>query len=875
MKTRNHQRKTPPTKPKWPQKPNYRWLRWLVGLLSLGLFGIVLFVGGILWVFWEYGRDLPEYRQLAKYEPPITTRVHAGNGALLAEYAIERRIFVPTNDIPDVVIAAFLAAEDKSFYSHFGIDPKALARAGIVNIVNRGKGKRPVGASTITQQVAKNFLLSNELSYERKIREAILAIRMERAFSKDQILGLYLNEIYLGFGSYGVASAALNYFDKSLDEMTLAEAAYLAALPKAPNNYHPKRRYKNAINRRNWVLQRMVDNGYISQTEAAAAASEPIVTAARSGVDGADAPYFAEAVRRQMIKSFGEDVFYTGGLSIRTTIDPDLQKKADKAMIEGLEALDKRQGWRGAFGHYSGEFSDYEAAAKTLTEAAAKMIDGRYTAIVTEVFDKKAEIIIGVRKTNKTTRGKIIIERGEIPFALADWAYPPRDKNNVRPPPITSLKQALKKGDVIMVQRPADVPDRLSRIKDPVVFDDKTWALGQRPLVEGAIIALDPHTGRILAMTGGYNPSESEFNRATQAQRQPGSAFKPFVYIAALDNGFAPTTLLLDAPIAVDQGPNKPKWKPANYTKKFYGPSIMRLGLEQSRNLMTARLAMAVGMPTIQEYAAKFGVQKNMPPYLSMSLGAGETSLIKLTAAYGMIVNGGHTIKPSMIDRVQDRYGKTVIKTDQRRCYKCNVDDFQTIREPPKIADNQDQITHAASAYQMVSMLEGVVKRGTARRIGDPGFAVAGKTGTTNDNTNAWFVGFTPDLVVGVYVGYDVPRPLGVRETATTAAVPIFSRFIRQAMDGKPSIPFRRPKGVNLYTIDATTGERAEAGGSNSITEAFKPGQRPLNKGERVKVIDVPNVNDANANALGANVPNVNDASENDASVAQPLDGLY
>ena len=862
MKTRDHQKKAqkpPPTKPSWPQKPKRRWFRWLVAFLSLGLFGVVLFVGGILWVFWEYGRDLPEYRQLAKYEPPITTRVHAGNGALLAEYAIERRIFVPTNDIPDVVIAAFLAAEDKSFYRHFGVDPKALARAGIVNIINRGKGKRPVGASTITQQVAKNFLLSNELSYERKIREAILAIRMERAFTKDQILGLYLNEIYLGFGSYGVASAALNYFDKSLDEMTLAEAAYLAALPKAPNNYHPKRKYKNAINRRNWVLQRMVDNGYISQSEAKAAASEPIITHKRSGVDGAAAPYFAEAVRRQMIKSFGEDVFYTGGLSIRTTIDPDLQKKADKAMIEGLEALDKRQGWRGAFGHYSGGFSDNEAIAKTLNAGATKMVDKRYAAIVTEVFDKKAEIIIGIRD-GKSPANKIIIERGEIPFALADWAYPPRDENNVRPAPITSLKQALKKGDVIMVQRPADVPDRLSRIKDPAVFDDKTWALGQRPLVEGAIIALDPHTGRILAMTGGYNASESEFNRATQAQRQPGSAFKPFVYIAALDNGFAPTTLLLDAPIAVDQGPNKPKWKPANYTKKFYGPSIMRLGLEQSRNLMTARLAMAVGMPKIQDYAARFGVQKDMPPYLSMSLGAGETSLINLTAAYGMIVNGGHTIQPSMIDRVQDRYGKTVIKIDQRQCRKCNVDDFQAITKPPKIADNRDQITHAASAYQMVSMMEGVVKRGTARRIGNPGFAVAGKTGTTNDNTNAWFIGFTPDLVVGVYVGYDVPRPLGVRETATTAAVPIFSTFIRQAMQGKPSIPFRRPKGVNLYTIDATTGERAKAGDDNTITEIFKPGQRPLNKGERAVVIDVPN-----ANALGAN----------DASVAQPLDGLY
>ncbi len=829
-------RSTKKAKAEKPAKKRSLIVRFFVAVFSLGLLGAGVGVGGVLWVFWEYGRDLPDYRQLAKYDPPVMTRVHAGNGALLAEYATEKRVFVPVTEMPEPLIDAFLSAEDKDFFNHPGVDAKALVRAVLTNIANYGSGRRLIGASTITQQVAKNFLLTNEVSYTRKIKEAILAIRMERAFTKEELLALYLNEIYLGMGSYGVAAAALNYFDKSLDNLSLAEMAYLAALPKAPNNYHPKRKYKAAMARRNWVLGQMRENGYITQNEMITAQAEPITVRPRSGVDGADAPYFAEEVRRQMVDRFGDDGFYTGGLSIRTTLDPDLQSKADRAVVEGLEALDKRQGWRGAMGRLEGD----ALIEDVLAEYGGKMLKNRYAAVVTSVTPKEAKIII-----RHDEQGEIRLDRGRIPFVLADWAYPPRRQDGTRPPQIRSLTEALAKDDVIMVQRPRHVPDRVARLDGDVEFDADIWALGQRPDVEGAMVVLDPHTGRVLAMVGGYNAKESEFNRATQAKRQPGSAFKPFVYLAALDSEYSPTTRINDAPLAVDQGPGQPKWKPANYTKKFYGPSIMRQGIEQSRNLMTARLAMAIGMPKIQDYAKEFGIDDDMPPLLSMSLGAGETTLLKLTAAYGMVVNGGHEIKPSMIDRVQDRFGATVIKLDQRDCKGCNLPDISGDVLPPPIADNRDQVTNPASAYQMVTMMEGVISRGTGRRMGKTGFAVAGKTGTTNDNTNAWFVGFTPDLVVGVYVGYDRPRPLGKRETGSTAAVPIFGQFIRDAMAEKPAIPFRRPEGINLFPINALSGERGRAGEKDVILEAFKPGQRPLEQGERSRVIDVPGANAA------------------------------
>ena len=788
-----------------PLLSRFFFLFWV--LFSLGCLGVVCVAGGLLWVFWTYGRDLPDYKQLATYEPPVVTRIHAGDGALLAEYANQKRLFVPVQAMPPRLIQAFLSAEDKGFYDHFGIDLQALARAAVTNAMNYGQGKRPIGASTITQQVTKNFLLTNEVSIERKIKEAILSLRMERAFSKDQILELYLNEIYLGFGSYGVAAAALNYFDKALDQLTLAEMAYLAALPKAPSNYHPIHKTKAATIRRNWVVRQMVENGYISDNEADDAIKTPLVIATQTGFDAAEAPYFAEEVRRVLINQYGEDMLYGGGLSVRTTLDPFLQQAAHISLQRGLEALDRRQGWRGALAAITPE-DDIDAALAAQQE---KMLPGHYAALVTQVKRDEAQIIVDGRNA-------------KIPFDLAFWAYPPRDENGVRPPPLKDLRHAITAGDIVMVQPPSETPDL---ILDGFVPAPDDFALSQRPLVEGAIVALDPHTGRLLAMSGGYNHADSEFNRAMQAMRQPGSAFKPFVYLAALDKGYSPTTRILDAPLVVDQGQGKPKWKPANYTRRFYGPSIMRVGIEKSRNLMTARLAMHLGMEEIQTYARKFGLNDDLPPFLSMSLGAGETTLLRLTAAYGMLVNGGKEITPSLIDRIQDRNGKTIYRHDKRPCDGCSFDTIWANQPIPETPDNRVQLTSPASAFQMVSMLEGVVKRGTGRRISKLDIVVAGKTGTTNDNTNGWFIGFTPDLAVGVFVGYDQPRQLGKRETGSTVAVPIFGDFIAQAQAGKPIIPFRRPSGVTLIPVHSETGERVLPTHEKAIMEVFKPGQRP------------------------------------------------
>ncbi len=791
-----------------PRKKSFlaRFVGAVTVLVSLLFLGIVAATAAVLWVFWTYGKDLPDYHQLAKYEPPVATRIHAGNGALIAEHATEKRVFMPVEAMPPRLIQAFLSAEDKAFYSHFGVDPRALFRAVVTNAMNYGTGRRPIGASTITQQVTKNFLLTNEVSIDRKIKEAILSFRMERAFTKDQILALYLNEIYLGMGSYGVAAAALNYFDKSLDQLTLEEMAYLAALPKAPANYHPIRKTRAATIRRDWVLGEMQQNGFITGDEARRARAMPLQIARQSGFDSAEAPYFAEEVRREVLSRFGEDMLYAGGLSVRTTLDPELQHAARMALQRGLEALDRRQGWRGALASHIGDGDLDDILAKH----QATMLEDHHAAYVTEVTKDQAQISVNGG-------------RGRIPFQLAFWAYPPRGEDGVRPQPLNDLRDALAIGDIIMVQPPEGTPDLIRDGFEPQPGD---YALSQRPSVEGAIVALDPHTGRLLAMSGGYNYLDSEFNRAVQALRQPGSAFKPFVYLAALDQGYNPTTRILDAPLVVDQGPGKPKWKPANYTRRFYGPSIMRVGIEKSRNLMTARLAMNLGMDEIGDYARRFGLNENLPPLLSMSLGAGETTLLRLTAAYGMLVNGGKKITPSLIDRVQDRNGKTIYRHDGRSCDACQSGAGMG-EEIPDLGDTREQLTSPASAFQMVSMLEGVIKRGTGRRISKLNLTLAGKTGTTNDNTNGWFIGFTPDLAVGVFVGYDTPRQLGKRETGSTVAVPIFGDFIAAAQAGRPVIPFRRPGGVTIIPVNAETGERVMPGDEKAIYEVFKPGQRP------------------------------------------------
>ena len=791
-----------------PRKKSFlaRFIGAVTVLVSLLFLGIVAATAAVLWVFWTYGKDLPDYHQLAKYEPPVATRIHAGNGALIAEHATEKRVFMPVEAMPPRLIQAFLSAEDKAFYSHFGVDPRALFRAVVTNAMNYGTGRRPIGASTITQQVTKNFLLTNEVSIDRKIKEAILSFRMERAFTKDQILALYLNEIYLGMGSYGVAAAALNYFDKSLDQLTLEEMAYLAALPKAPANYHPIRKTRAATIRRDWVLGEMQQNGFITGDEARRARAMPLQIARQSGFDSAEAPYFAEEVRREVVSRFGEDMLYAGGLSVRTTLDPELQHAARMALQRGLEALDRRQGWRGALASHTGDGDLDDILAKH----EATMLEDHHAAYVTEVTKDQAQIYVNGG-------------RGRIPFQLAFWAYPPRGEDGVRPQPLNDLRDALAIGDIIMVQPPEGTPDLIRDGFEPQPGD---YALSQRPSVEGAIVALDPHTGRLLAMSGGYNYLDSEFNRAVQALRQPGSAFKPFVYLAALDQGYNPTTRILDAPLVVDQGPGKPKWKPANYTRRFYGPSIMRVGIEKSRNLMTARLAMNLGMDEIGDYARRFGLNENLPPLLSMSLGAGETTLLRLTAAYGMLVNGGKKITPSLIDRVQDRNGKTIYRHDGRSCDACQSGAGMG-EEIPDLGDTREQLTSPASAFQMVSMLEGVIKRGTGRRISKLNLTLAGKPGTTNDNTNGWFIGFTPDLAVGVFVGYDTPRQLGKRETGSTVAVPIFGDFIAAAQAGRPVIPFRRPGGVTIIPVNAETGERVMPGDEKAIYEVFKPGQRP------------------------------------------------
>ena len=778
-------------------------LRALITLFGVMLIVIAIGAGGVLYVFQQYGRSLPDYKQLATYEPPVMTRVHAGDGRLLAEYAVEKRVFVPIKAMPKRVLQAFLSAEDKNFYHHPGIDIFGIIRAAITNLKNLGKSRRLVGASTITQQVAKNFLLSSEVSWHRKIKEAILAFRMERAFSKDRILELYLNEIYLGFGSYGVAAASLNYFNKSLGELSIAELAFLAALPKAPNNYNPIKKPRAAKSRRDWVIRRMMEDEVITPQEAAQAKAMPLEIRKRSQTQFVTAAYFAEEVRKQLAGRYGEDQLYKGGLSVRTTLNPKLQEIADKALHDGLIAYDRRHGWRGAVTQIAINPEWWTELAKVAQPKGGEL--WRLAAVIS-VDPHRAYICF----TDNT--------RAQIPLRELKWARAWAKKQR-RGPAVRHPKQVLSKGDVVLVERvTADAKGK--------PYPSATYGLRQLPEIEGSLVALDPHTGRILAMSGGYSFERNQFNRVTQAMRQPGSAFKPFVYLTALDSGYSPSTLILDAPFVIDQGPGLPKWRPANYTKKFYGPSTMRLGIEKSRNLMTVRLAQTVGMEKIAEYAKRLGIMDKMEERLAMSLGAGETTLLKLTAAYAMMVNGGRFITPTLIDRIQDRHGRTVFRHDKRSCKDCRAS-FWTGQVVPNIPDTRKAVTSPASAYQIVSMLQGVVERGTGRRIKAVGKPLAGKTGTTNKSRDAWFLGFAPDLAVGVYSGFDQPRTLGKREQGASVAVPIFKEFMAGALEGSPAIPFRIPPGIRLVRVNATSGRLAGPGDRRVIHEAFKPGTVP------------------------------------------------
>ena len=785
-------------------------LRTIGMLFRLGLLGVVLGAGTVGYAVYHYSKDLPPHAQLADYYPPTLTRVHAGDGRLLAEFATEKRVFVPVDSMPEMLVQAFIAAEDKNFHKHPGVDVVGIARAVVQNLRNVAENKRLIGASTITQQVAKNFLLTNEVSIQRKAREALLALRIERVLSKERILELYLNEIFLGRRAYGVAAAAIAYFDKSLDELSLAEMAYLAALPKAPNNYHPIRKPEAARIRRDYVLGRMLEDGYISAEQVAQARAGPVEVFPRDPARSVYAPYFAEEVRRALVERYGEDVLYEGGFSVRSTMDPRLQDIAQRALRQGLIEYDRRHGWRGPVAQV--ELADDVAWADALADVPQPAgLQTWRLAVVRELAP--AEALIGLDDGTE----------GVIAFAEMAWARPWKEEQRVGPEP-SRPEDIVAVGDVVAVEAlPVEEPEETEASADEgaeVEPEPAAYALRQVPDVGGAIVAIDPHSGRVLAMAGGWSFADSQFNRATQARRQPGSAFKPFVYLTALENGFTPADIILDAPIVIDQGPGLPKWKPKNYSNEFYGPSTLRLGVEKSRNLMTVRLANRVGMDKVVEIGDRFGIG-DFPPVLSMALGAGETTLMELTAAYAMLVNGGRRVSPALIERIQDRHGRTVFRRDERACDGCA--EVLSEARPPALPDLREAVTDAASAFQITWILKGVVDRGTGRRIASLGRPLAGKTGTTNDSFDTWFVGFSPDLAVGAYVGFDTPRTLGSRQTGSNVAAPIFKAFLAEALEGKPPVPFRIPSGVRMVRIDADSGLLPNPASERVLVEAFRP----------------------------------------------------
>jgi penicillin-binding protein 1A len=769
-----------------------RFLARFLGLIFAT--GTIVFVIGAAaagMVIWKYEKDLPDYTQLKNYEPPVMTRVHAGDGSVLAEYSRERRLYLPSSAIPALVKEAFISAEDKNFYTHNGVDPEGIVRAALVLVEG---GRHVQGASTITQQVAKNFLLTNERSFDRKIKEALLSFRIESAYSKEKILELYLNEIYLGLGNYGVAAAALNYYGKSVHELTVAEVAYLAALPKGPNNYHPFLKREKATERRNWVIDRMVENGYVSRADGDKAKLQSLgVTPRVLSPNTYSAGFFAEEVRRELNDRFGEKKLYEGGLSVRTTLDPKMQQIARKALVDGLVRYDEAHGFRGPMRHIeiAGDWGPPLADVPSLGDVAPWKL-----AVVIDMNGNDARIGL---QPKRDPDGSINRERMTANMVQTGLHW---SKGNGR--------NGLTPGDVVYAE--------------PIDGRPGDYRLRQIPEVGGAIVAMDPYTGRVFAMAGGFSFDQSAFNRATQAMRQPGSSFKPIVYATALDNGYTPSSIVLDAPISIDQGPGLGVWTPENFEGKSGGPHTLRYGVEHSINQMTVRLARDVGMPLIAEYAKRFGIYDDLPPYLSMSLGSGETTLMRMTTAYSMLANGGRKIKSTLIDRIQDRWGHTIYRHDERTCQNCNDAKWDN-QDEPKLIDKRDQVLDPLTAYQITSIMEGVIQRGTGQVIKSVGKHLAGKTGTTNDAKDLWFVGYSPDLAVGVFMGYDRPRSLGDSAQAALYTAPIFRDFMAMALKNKPDIPFRVPPGIKLISVDARSGQRSS--GSGSILEAFKPGTAP------------------------------------------------
>ncbi len=793
-------------------------LRFIGFGFAVAALGVVGVAGVAAWYINELNKNLPDYQQLAEYAPPVTTRVYAGDGSLVAEFARERRLFVPIESMPDHVKYAFVSAEDKSFYEHNGIDFRGITRAQISNVGNILRGRRLEGGSTITQQVAKNFLLTSEQKIERKLREMLIARKMERTYTKDHILELYLNEIYLGNRSYGVAAAALNYFDKSLLDLTIAEAAYLAAITKGPSNYHPINHEERAVTRRNWVIGRLLADGRITEEEARDAQSQPLGADIAPPLGARDwtMEYFAEEVRKQIVDLYGVEALYDGGLAVRTSVDPHLQKKAGEALRRWLVAYDMRHGWRGPLSKI--ELGD--AWIETLGEEVEALRKTR------KVSDDMAPWRPAVVLSVSDAAARIGFPDGaeaDIPVELLWWARDYVSANSLGEE-VNAASDVLSAGDVVYVEKYLEA--RLPK-KDPDAegegrpAPESAYALRQAPAVNGGLIAMDPHTGRVLAMVGGFSFQMSEFNRAVQAERQPGSTFKPFVYSVALDSGYNPSSIVLDAPFVA---PSLDSWyKPGNYIEgRYYGPSTLRLGIEQSRNAMTARLAQDLGIGRILEYVNRFKLSDRLPRELAISLGAGETTLMRITAGYSVFVNGGKGVEPVLIDRIQDRTGKTIYKRDQRQCPTCDAE-FWSEQAEPQLADTRRQVMDPRTAYQITSILEGVVIRGTGTAVRRASRKpIAGKTGTTNDYKDAWFVGFSPDLAAGVYVGFDMPQTLGQGEAGGKVAAPIFADFMVEALKDDAGIPFRVPSGVRLVRVNAKTGKPAGPGDSNVILEAFK-----------------------------------------------------
>lgn len=744
----------------------------LVTIVSfLLIFSIIII--GILWIF---SNNIPDYKFLKNYKPPVSSKVYSGNGDLVADFSKEKRIFVPYSSIPEKVINAFLSAEDKNFFSHPGVDAKGILRAIINNIQNIMTSKRLEGASTITQQVAKNFLLTNEVSLNRKIKEAILAFRIERALSKERILELYLNQIYLGSGAYGVAAASLEYFDKSIKELNYEEAALLSALPKAPSKYNPYRNIELAKFRRNLVLKNLLDNNFIDKKKYEELKQKEIKLKKKKRVFLEDSQFYIEEVRKNIIEKLSYEKVYKQGFNINTPINLELQKIATNTLRKGLIDYDKRKGWRGPLENkiYNNEWK------KNLEKYFLENSIGWKIAIVRKVNQFDAEI-----ETSNNFQG--IIEYADISWTKKEF------------------RDLLKVGDVIYVKN----------------IKDNKFSLKQLPKINGGIVVMDPYTGRVLALSGGFSFKFSEFNRATQALRQPGSAFKPFVYALALENNFTPSSLVLDAPLVLDQGSDLKLWKPENYGKKFYGLSTIRTGLEKSRNLMTVRIAQRLGIDKIVNFSEELGIYENPDELLSISLGSTETTLLKLTSAYSAFVNGGKLVEPILIDRVQDSEGSTIVNNEKRSCYDCDKISY-TSKTYPKIKDNYKQVFSSQTAYQITSILEGVIQRGTGKKLRKLKLNLAGKTGTTNENTDAWFIGFTSNLVIGVYVGMDNPAPLGKFETGSKTALPIFKEFIKKAVKKSDARPFKVSDGITLMVVDSLSGQKANLTSKDTIIEAYK-----------------------------------------------------